>query len=475
MSVVADKYLRLEKMPHIWCPGCGNGIILHAVIRAIDQMGWPKDDVVVVSGIGCSARTSGYLDFNTVQTTHGRALGFAMGIKLAKPHLHVIVFTGDGDGCGIGGNHLIHAARRNIDITVIMLNNSIYGMTGGQYSPLTPPGKKATTAPYGNVEYAFDICEVARAAGASYVARGTAYHARALAKLIKKGLENKGFSFIEAVTQCPVGYGAQNKFSSPAAMLKWQRDHAVSINRARQMQPEELNDKFIIGELWYQPRPEFTEQYQEIREKAIQAAKPKKTLITCNSKTPSNLGLAGMCRLRLAGFGGQGLVLGGLILSEAAVLEGKQVAFTQSYGPEARGGASRSETIISDSTIYYPEIEVADVLLAMTQEALDKYASEVEPEGMIIVDSDLVKNVNEDHRRRVYALPLTAMARQELGKEVVANIIALGAIAALTGVVSRDALEKSVLNRVPVGTEEINLRALDIGYNLVAKALGGGN
>ncbi len=172
------KYFRQERLPHIWCPGCGHGTVTGALVRAIARLKLDKNKVCVVSGIGCSSRAPGYLDFDTLHTTHGRALAFATGIKLARPDIKVIVMMGDGDCSAIGGNHFIHAARRNIGITTVVMNNNIYGMTSGQYSPMTPKGFLGTTAPYGNVERSFDLCKLAEAAGATYVARATSYHAR---------------------------------------------------------------------------------------------------------------------------------------------------------------------------------------------------------------------------------------------------------------------------------------------------------
>lgn len=263
---VAEKYLRMNKMPHIWCPGCGNGIVLAALLRAIDQLQLDKNNTVVVSGIGCSSRASGYLDFNTLHTTHGRALAFATGVKVAKPHLDVLVIMGDGDATAIGGNHFIHAARRNIDLTAIVFNNNIYGMTGGQYSPLTPTGSKATTCPYGNLERNFDIAKLALAAGATYVGRATTYHAKMLTDLIVKAVQNKGFSLVEAVTGCPIGYGRKNKLGSPAKMIEWQKENSVNVKAAAKMQPGELKDKIIIGELYNEPAPEFCEEYGKMIE-----------------------------------------------------------------------------------------------------------------------------------------------------------------------------------------------------------------
>lgn len=263
MSVI-EKYLRPSATPHIWCPGCGNGTVLTALLTAIDKLGYEQKDVVVVSGIGCCSRGSGFIKFNTVNSLHGRPLPFATGIKFADPKLHVFVIAGDGDTTAIGGNHFIHAARRNIDITMIVVNNEIYGMTGGQYSPTTPTGAKSTSSVYGNVEHPFDICNLAQAAGASYVARGTVYHTNQLTNLIVEGAQNKGFSVIEAVAQCPTSFGRRNKMKTPAEMLEWQRDNAVPVAAAEQMSEEELVGKFTVGKLFAQARPEYTENYQKL-------------------------------------------------------------------------------------------------------------------------------------------------------------------------------------------------------------------
>lgn len=266
MAEVKD-YLRKHKLPSIWCPGCGDGTIVASIIRAVDALGWDRDDVVMATGIGCSARTNVIVDFNTFQTTHGRVLAFATGFKAVKPEMHVMVVTGDGDGAGIGGNHFIHAARRNIDITTIMINNSIYGMTGGQYSPLSPVGTVASTAVLGTIESPFDVCQLAIAAGATYVARSTVYHVNLTTNLIKEALAHKGFSFVEVISQCPIGYGRRNKMGSPADMLRWQRDNTVNIKAAEKMSAVELQNKILIGELHRRnDRPEFIEQYAQLRE-----------------------------------------------------------------------------------------------------------------------------------------------------------------------------------------------------------------
>jgi 2-oxoglutarate ferredoxin oxidoreductase subunit beta len=273
ITKLIHKYLRHDKkFPHVWCPGCGIGIMLGALIRAIDRIGYEKDEIVLVSGIGCSGRLPVYVDFNTLHTTHGRALIFATGVKLAKPNLKVIVIMGDGDAVAIGGNHFIHAARRNIDLTAIILNNSVYGMTGGQYSPTTPYGMKSTTTVYSNIEQDFKISELAVTAGAVFVGRGTVYHAKLLDSLIEKALLKKGFSVVEVISHCHTQYGRQNRLGSAVEMMEWQRDHAVPVEKALKMKPEELKDKILTGVLIDKELPVFQDEYEKIRERAKGAA-----------------------------------------------------------------------------------------------------------------------------------------------------------------------------------------------------------
>jgi len=266
------KYLRHDKkFPHVWCGGCGIGILLGSLIRAIDHIGYTKDEVVLVSGIGCSGRLPVYVDFNTLHTTHGRALTFATGVKLAKPELKVIVIMGDGDATAIGGNHFIHAARRNLELTAVIVNNNIYGMTGGQYSPTTPYGQRATTAVYGSVEHSFNIAQLAVCAGAVFAARGTVYHVRQLDGLIEKALLKNGFSVVEVISQCHTHYGRLNKLGNQIEMMKGQRDNAVPVEKARKMSPEEMEGKFEIGILVDREAPSYVEEYNKVRQKAKEA------------------------------------------------------------------------------------------------------------------------------------------------------------------------------------------------------------
>jgi len=260
------KYLRHDKkFPHVWCPGCSNGIVLGAVIRAIAELGLKKDNIAMVSGIGCSSRMPVYADFNTLHSLHGRAIAYATGVKMYKPDMDVVVITGDGDATAIGGNHFIHAARRNIDLTVILINNNIYGMTGGQYSPTTPHGDKATTTPYGNIDPTFDICQLAIGAGATFVARTSAYHAIEAQSFIKQAFEHKGFSLVEVVSACPVIYGRLNKKGDAPAMMMQMKENVIPVKQYEKLSAEAKVDKITRGILMHDTdKKEYTEAYSEL-------------------------------------------------------------------------------------------------------------------------------------------------------------------------------------------------------------------
>ena len=268
VSDLVFKYMRPEHLPHIWCPGCGNGIIMRDVAQAIEDLKINRNNLVVVSGIGCSSRAAGYFECSPIHTTHGRAIAFATGIKMARPELEVVVLTGDGDASAIGGNHLIHAARRNIGITVSVMNNTIYGMTGGQYSPTTPTGDYGTTAPYGNIDRPFDVALLAAAAGATYAAHGDCFHVPETTRLIRDGIAHKGFSIIEVADVCPTYYGRKNKKGDAVKMMQWQRDNSVTVQQAASMTEEELENKLVIGVIRNVQYPEYTEEYAKIIEKA---------------------------------------------------------------------------------------------------------------------------------------------------------------------------------------------------------------
>jgi 2-oxoglutarate ferredoxin oxidoreductase subunit beta len=263
-------YVRERFLPHIWCPGCGHGIVLNGLLHAVDSLGMKKNDLVMVSGIGCSSRISGYVDFHTLHTLHGRALAFATGIKLSRPELNVIVPMGDGDALAIGGNHFIHAARRNINITALVMNNRIYGMTGGQYSPLTGPNRLATTAPMGTIDQMFDVPALATAAGATFVARATTFHVKEMGKLIAKAITHKGFSVVEILSQCPTYYGRKNKEGDAVAMMQRYKEITTPVgSQAKQDHPELIERGVFVD----RQTPEYCEEYDKIIQQAQARAK----------------------------------------------------------------------------------------------------------------------------------------------------------------------------------------------------------
>ncbi|MEM2117520.1 MAG: 2-oxoacid:ferredoxin oxidoreductase subunit beta [Candidatus Bathyarchaeia archaeon] len=267
------KYLRSAMMPHIWCPGCGNGIVLNCFVHALDELQKDLDKLVVVSGIGCIGRTAGYTNADSFHTTHGRAIAFATGVKLANPELEVVVISGDGDLFAIGGNHFIHAARRNIGIKVICANNFNYGMTGGQQGPTTPLEASTTTTPYGNIEHPFNLVHLAAASGATYVARWTTLHVRRLTQSIKRMLQKEGFCFIEVVSPCPEIFGRRNKMRTGLEMMEWFRRTSVVENFSDPSKAEISPEKIVVGEFVNTEKVSYErllhEKIAQINEKAM--------------------------------------------------------------------------------------------------------------------------------------------------------------------------------------------------------------
>ena len=231
-----DDIIRADRLPHIWCPGCGIGIAMRCYAQAILESGLPVDQHVVVSGIGCTGRVAGYMNIDSYHTTHGRAIPFASGMKLANPDLMVTVFSGDGDLAAIGGNHLIHAARRNVDIKVICVNNFNYGMTGGQTGPTTPFGARGTTAPYGNPELPFNLPYLLAASGANYVSRWTTLHVRQIKQEILDTFVKPGFTFIEVLAPCPIGFGKSNNIDAGLDEMKLYQERCELANDGLRME-----------------------------------------------------------------------------------------------------------------------------------------------------------------------------------------------------------------------------------------------
>jgi 2-oxoglutarate ferredoxin oxidoreductase subunit beta len=264
--MVIKDYLRERFFPHLWCPGCGHGTVLNGLLQAVEKLGLSKNEIVMVSGIGCSSRITGYVDFHTLHTIHGRALAFATGVKMARPELNLIVPMGDGDALAIGGNHFIHAARRNIDITAIVMNNRIYGMTGGQFSPLSGENIRATTAPYLTIDPSFDVVELAKAAGATFVARTTTYHIQQMTDIIRQAILHEGFSVVEILSQCPTYFGRKNKAGDAVDMIQYFKKNTTSIgSKAKKENPDLLERGIFLQK----EMPEYCSEYDKVVKKAM--------------------------------------------------------------------------------------------------------------------------------------------------------------------------------------------------------------
>jgi 2-oxoglutarate ferredoxin oxidoreductase subunit beta len=255
-----EKILRMDRIPHIWCPTCGIGTTMTSLAMAFEQLQLDLDKVAVVSGIGCTGRVAGYLKVDSFHSTHGRALPFALGLHLARPDMKVVVFSGDGDLISIGGNHLIHTARRNVDITVICVNNFIYAMTGGQIAPTTPPPARSATSPFGAFEQPFNLPLLAASSGAVYVARWTALHIRRLATSIKEALTKKGFSFVEVIAPCSTLYARLNKLGTGLDLMKFYHDNSVIRHGADLREVGiDFQSKIVVGKFVDIERPTYIE------------------------------------------------------------------------------------------------------------------------------------------------------------------------------------------------------------------------
>jgi len=481
-----DNLLRGERLPHIWCQGCGLGTALTTFISALQWLeknrNWDMDKVSVVSGIGCTGRAAGYLRLDSFHTTHGRAIPFATGLKLAKPELKVIVFSGDGDIAGIGGNHFIHAARRNLDITVICVNNFNYGMTGGQMGPTTPHKARAVTTQYGNYEYPFNLPYLAVAGGASYIARWTVLHARRLNWTLREAMEHSGFSFVEIIAPCSTAYARWNPEGLGLDSEKLRRrglevmKHYQKVGRiAYGTHPKDATvnvdengviKEIVEGKFVDESRPDLQtaiNQQTSVAEKRWRTA--HEALKRRPKLSPKTVHVQ-RTEVQLGGFGGQGIMSAGKIIGQAAAIYDKlEASFTQSYGPEARGGAAGSQVVIASDPIHHPHLIEPTSAIIMSQEAYDKYASHLAANGMLLIDDGLVTlSENLSKEIFVYGLPATQLA-EELGNIRAANTIMLGFWSAITGVVSKEAMHRSLTDSVPPQTVDLNMKAFDIGYS----------
>ena len=470
---IAKSYLRIhKKFPTVWCPGCGLGIIEAAILQAIDHKKIPRDKVVFVAGIGCTGRMPTYVDFNTVHVTHGRAIPAATGIKMASPELEVFTIMGDGDATAIGGNHLIHAARRNIDIHTIIVNNYIYGMTGGQYSPTTPLEAKASTAPYGNLEPPFDICHLMTGAGASFVARTTAFHPRKITSLVEQAIDKKGFTVVEILSNCHTTYGRRNKMPLPVQMMNWLKENTLSSEMWIKTSEEKRAGKIITGVFQDIVKPEYIEKYEELARHVREEEEEKKSGAGRKQAveiTRPDVSYPEPVKMRFSGSGGQGLILAGVIYGRAAsIYDGRNATQTQSYGPEARGGASKSDVIVCDAEIDHPVAEELDVLLCLNRESYEKYREDLKTGGTLIVDALQVPDLPPDDG---YSIHFTEIATNVVGKSIVTNVVALGALSVLAPYVSAEALIAAIKDSVPPAFVELNLKAFEEGVKAAKAAV----
>lgn len=488
-----DELLRGERLPHIWCQGCGLGTALTTFIGALQWLeknsGWDLNKVAVVSGIGCTGRIAGYVRLDSFHTTHGRALPFATGLKIANPDLKVVVISGDGDIAGIGGNHFIHAARRNLEMALICVNNFNYGMTGGQVGPTTPHGARAVTSQYGNFEYPFNLPYLAAAAGASFVARWTVLHARQLEWTLREALAHPGFSFVEVIAPCSTAYARWNpegKGLDPEKLgrrgLEVMRFYQKAGRTVTGTHPKDahvqVNDKgeiteIVEGKFLDDRKPDLKAAIDLQALAAQKAYGAEKKALDGRPALPKRTDPVPRTEVQLGGFGGQGIISAGKIIGQAAALyDGLEACFTQSYGPEARGGAAGSQVVVASDPIHHPHLIQPGSMIIMSQGAYAKYVPTLAPGGVLLIDDGLVA-LPAAHRQDVITLglPATRIA-EEAGSGRAANTAMLGFWAAVVGTVSRAAMREAVAESVPGKMIEMNLRVFDAGYAEGQKQVG---
>lgn len=480
-----DDLLRGERLPHIWCQGCGLGTALTTFIGALQWLeknkGWDLDKVAVVSGIGCTGRIAGYVRLDSFHTTHGRALPFATGLKIANPELKVVVISGDGDMAGIGGNHFIHAARRNLELAVICVNNFNYGMTGGQVGPTTPHEARAVTSQYGNFEYPFNLPYLAAASGASFVARWTVLHARQLEWTLREALSHPGFSFVEIIAPCSTAYARWNpegrgldpeklgrrgletiKFYQKAGRVAngtHPKDADVKVSETGEI-TEVVEGKFLDD-----PKPDLMAAIAHLTAASTRLYAAEKKALDERPQLPQRTDHVPRTEVQLGGFGGQGIMSAARIIGQAAAIyDGLEACFTQSYGPEARGGAAGSQVIISSDPIHHPHLIEPTSMIIMSQGAYAKYVPTLAAGGVLLVDDGLV-DLPESHRADIttFRIPATHMAEQG-GSARAANTAMLGFWSAIAGIVSKEAMRHAVAESVPTKMVDMNLRVFEAGY-----------
>jgi len=482
-----DDLLRGERIPHIFCSGCGIGTVVSSFVEVLHEQDIPYDRIAMVSGIGCSSRVPGYLRLDGFHTTHGRSIPYATGLKLANPDLNVVVFAGDGDLAAIGGNHLIHAARRNMDLKVICVNNFNYGMTGGQSGPTTPTSAWSPTTVYGNIEQPFNLIHLMIACGASYAARWTSVHTHHVKVAIAEMFQRQGFCFLEVIAPCPTNYGRKNRLGVGSDMVKYFLDHAVAkVNPDPAEAQIQLGSPIICGKFLDTQRASYLTVLRENLTKKlkitdfrgdglakVEEAAPAKA--AARRKLPEETRpKVERAQIKIAGVGGQGLGLSGFIMGRAAaIFDENHAVYTQEYSPEARGGASSSSLVISGRQVDMPYVTRPDILIIMAQQAWEKFVREITPGCAVLIDSELVDPHDLPEGAKLYKIPCTRMA-EDLGRTIVANIVMLGYFASLFDCISLEAMKEALKMSIPRGTEEFNLKAFEAGYGFGREQAAGG-
>ncbi len=348
------------------------------------------------------------MKLDSFHTTHGRAIPFATGLKLANPKLNVVVYSGDGDLFAIGGNHLIHAARRNVDLKVICVNNLIYAMTGGQTAPTTPGSVITSTKPYGTYDPAFNLPYLVEAAGAVYVARWTTFHVRQLARAMQEMFSKKGFCFIEVLSPCPTLYQRRNKMGDGLDTMKFYKE----VSKVRNGAPTSevglsQSGEIIVGKFVDRERPDYRDLMHDTLVDALGD----------RLRRNGGMRMRSLTEIRIAGFGGQGVILSAIVIGKAGcIYQDGYSTMTQAFGPEARGGACSAQVILSDEPMLYPYVTRPDILVVMSQEAYSLFSPQLKDNGILIIEQDLVRIGGIPPGVRVYSMPATRLA-EELGKK----------------------------------------------------------